>query len=354
MTASEITRLRLYHQQIAATQARHPGAVAARLGALQAQDYAGAKWSIGLRLPGCTDADIERAVANRTLVRTWPLRGTLHFLAAADVRWTLELLTPRILAGSINRQRQLGLDETVFSLCRDTFIRALQGGRVLTRDEMYQALERADIITDTQRGYHILWRTAQEGLICFGPMSGKEQTFVLLDEWLPRSPRRERSESLAELALRYFLGHGPATIQDFCWWSGLSAADAKAALEPVKSRLTHKIIDGKTYWMPPDMPALSEIAPTVHLLPGFDEYLLGYKDRSAALDPAHAPKIVPGSNGVFMPTIVIDGRVAGIWKREIKKQTLMVTAHPFAPLNEAEQQGFEEAAQHYRRFLGYS
>ena len=353
MTASEITRYRLHNQQIAAARLRQPAAVVARMGAIQAQDYPGAKWSIGLRLPGSTDAVIERAIADRSLVRTWPMRGTLHFIAAADIRWMLELLTPRVIAASGSRQKQLGLDDTIFNRCKEAFVQTLQGGAILTRDEMYQTLEGAGIPTDGQRGYHILWRTAQDGLICFGPPEGKEQTFVLVEEWLPGAKRRERSDALAELSLRYFTGHGPATLHDFAWWANLSAAEAKTGLESVKDRLIHDTFDGKTYWMPPDTVTPPDAAPRLYLLPGFDEYMLGYRDRSAALDPAHAQKIVPGSNGVFMPTLVIDGRVAGIWKRAIRKNDVTVTAHPFAPITESEERAIEIVAHRYRQFLGY-
>jgi hypothetical protein len=355
MTPSDITRYRLASQQIALGQASDPGSVVARLGAMQAQDYAGAVWGVGLRLKGATEADIERAVAERRIVRTWPMRGTLHFVAAEDVRWMLELGTPRIVAGSLSRQRQLELDDTIFARARDLFIGALQGGKQLTRDDMYQVLEEAGITTDGQRGYHILWRTAQDGCICFGSHTGKQPTFVLLDEWVPEAKRRDREESLAELVTRYFTSHGPATVQDFCWWSGLSVTDAKTGLEAVKSHLAHETVEGKTYWMSPDLPSLpplTEELPSVHILPGFDEYMLGYRDRSAALDPIHAKKIVPGSNGVFMPTIVVNGRVVGIWKRAVKKKAVTITPEPFAPLKEDESRAFQTTAQRYGEFLG--
>jgi hypothetical protein len=357
MTTSDITWYRLHYQQIVAAQAKDPGGVVARLGALQAQDYPGAQWSIGLRLPdGAVEADIERAVADRSIVRTWPMRGTLHFVAAADVRWMLELLTPRVLAGSAARQRQLGLDDAIFARSKELFAQALAGGKQLTREEMYQTLERGGISPAGQRGYHLLWRNAQEGLICFGSHTGKQPTFTLLDEWIPGARHWEREEALAELARRYFTGHGPATMHDFCWWSGLLTADAKAGLEMAKPHLMPETVDGKVYWMSrgtPDAVAASRhAAPSVFLLPGFDEYLLGYTDRRAALDPLHAPKIVPGNNGMFMATLVIDGRVAGTWKRTLRKQAVTVMGLPFAALSDAEERAIAVAAQRYGRFLG--
>jgi hypothetical protein len=359
MTTDEITQYRLRSQQIVQPESsgdspRSPGSIVAHLGAMQAQDYPGAKWSIGLRLPGVTDTDVERAIADRTIVRTWPMRGTLHFVAAADVRWMLELLTPRVIASSTRRHQELGLDAATFARATELFASALEGGKQLTRDEMYATLEAAGISTANQRGYHILGRTAQEGLICFAAHSSKQPTFALLDEWIPNAKRLEREEALAELAKRYFIGHGPATLQDFCWWAGLTTSDARIGLEAVKADLTEATADGKTYWMRPALPpqpVYSDAGTTVHLLPGFDEYLLGYRDRSAALDPKHAPTIVPGNNGMFMSTIVVDGRVAGTWKRTANRKTVRVTAQPFEPLDERAKRGVVTAAQWYGEFL---
>ncbi len=354
MTPQDIAQYRLYNQQIAASQFNEPGQVVAWLGAMQAQDYPGAKWSIGLRLPAATEAGVEQAIAARSIVRTWPMRGTLHFVAAEDVRWLLQLLTPRVIAQTAGRYRQLELDEAAFARSKELFVQALQGGRQLTRDEMFTVLERAGVSPAGQRGYHILVRCAQDGLICFGPPQGKQQTFTLLDEWLPPAKKLGRDEALAELTRRYFTGHGPATIQDLAWWSGLTLTDARAGLEQVKGQLRQETVNGQTYWMSPDMPALTKDAPTVYLLPGFDEYLLGYTDRSAVLEAVHAPKIQPGSNGMFSPTIVIEGRVAGVWKRTLKKDTVTLNLSPFAPFSPAQRQAIGAAAERYRTFVGIS
>ncbi|MBE7469395.1 MAG: winged helix DNA-binding domain-containing protein [Anaerolineales bacterium] len=354
LTPQDIAQSRLYQQQITATRFKTPGQVVAWLGALQAQDYLGAKWSIGLRLPDAAETDIEQAIADKTIIRTWPMRGTLHFVAAEDVRWLLKLLTPRVIAQTAGRYRQLELDEATFARSKELFAQALQGGQQLTRDEMLQRLEEASISTAGQRGYHILLRSAQDGLICFGVPQGKQQTFTLLDEWIPATKSLGRGEALAELAQRYFTSHGPATIADFAWWSGLTLTDARAGLEQVKSRLNQETVGGQTYWMSSDLPALAEDSPTVFLLPGFDEYLLGYTDRSAVLEPIHAPKIVPGNNGIFMPTIVIDGRVVGTWKRTLKKNTATITLSPFSSFSEVQSQAIAAAAERYGRFVRLS
>jgi hypothetical protein len=354
MTPQDIAQSRLYQQQIASTKFKAPGQVVAWLGALQAQDFAGAKWSIGLRLPEATEAGIEQAIAAKTIVRTWPMRGTLHFVAAEDARWMLKLLTPRIIAQTAGRHRQLELDEATFARSKELFAQALQGGQQLTRDEMQQLLEGANISTAGQRGYHILVRSAQDGLICFGVPSGKQQTFTLLDEWTPATKSLERDEALAELAKRYFMSHGPATIQDLAWWSGLTLTDARAGLEQVKSKLSQETVNGQTYWLSPDMPVIEADSPTAYLLPGFDEYMLGYTDRSAIVEAIHAQKIVPGKNGVFNPTIVIDGKVMGTWKRTVKKDTVTITLSPFASFSQAQNRAIGVAAEHYGRFVGTS
>jgi Winged helix DNA-binding domain len=352
MTSREFLRHRLINQRIIRGARKSPSEVVAWLGAMQAQDYSGALWAIGLRSVGAVEADVERAIAERTILRTWPMRGTLHFVAAADVRWMLALLTPRIVAGSAARARQLELDDAIFTRSRKIFIRALQGGRALQRDAMCALLECAKIPTAGQRGYHILWRLAQEGILCFGTRAGGQHTFALLDEWAPDAKTMDREQALGELARRYFTGHGPATLQDFVWWSGLKISDGKAGLAMAAAHLSRETMDGVDYWMPQSLLSPGDDAAPVHLLPGFDQYMLGYADRSAALDPLHSQKIVPGNNGMFMPTIVARGRVAGTWKRVFKRRGIVIEARPFAPLNKTEMRAFAAAARRYGDFMG--
>lgn len=351
MTRMDIARCRLFNQRIAGTAFDKPGEVVEWLGAVQAQDYLGALWAVGLRARGATEADIERALADRTIVRTWPMRGTLHFVTAADVRWMLKLLTPRIITGSARRlKQQFDLDDATFARSKEVFARALQGGKQLTRDALYQALEAAQISTAGQRGLHILWRVAQEGLICFGAREGKQHTFALLDEWAPNAKSMERDEALAELARRYFTSHGPATLQDFVWWSGLRTADAQAGLDMVKAHFVREVVDDRTYWFPQHMPAATDTSPTAYLLPSYDEYMVGYKDRSAALDPKQANYASSGY-GIFNPIIIIDGRATGTWKRAFKKGTVVITPHLFNALTNDERRAVATAAARYGAFL---
>jgi len=350
----DVARLRLHNQRIAGATFEKPGDVVAWLGAVQAQDYLGALWAVGLRMRIAVEADIEQGLANRTIIRTWPMRGTLHFVAAADARWMLELLTPRVVANNVQRLlRQFGLDEAAFARSKDMVVRALQDGKQLTRNATYGVLEAGGVSTAGQRGLHILWRLAQDGVICFGAREGKQQTFALLDEWAPKAKRMGRDESLAELAKRYFTSRGPATLQDFTWWSGLTTADATFGLEMAKRSLAQETINGQTYWLAEAPPATKDSSTTAHLLPAYDEYMVAYKDRSAALNPKYS-KLPNYGHGIFNPTMVVDGQVVGIWKRTLKKETLAISPSPFTKLKHAETRAIAEAASRYGKFLGAS
>jgi hypothetical protein len=351
MTQHEIAIYRLLNQRIAYSTFKDPVDVVSALGAMQAQDYLGALWAVGLRLPVSTESVVEQAISDGKIIRTWPLRGTLHFTAAEDVRWMLSLSGPRIIAGSAGRHKQLELNNADLNKSQDLIVDALRGGVRLTREALFQVLRRGGIPTTGQRGIHILQWLALQGLICFGPREEKKPTFVLLDEWVPKTPELERDQALAELARRYFTGHGPATLRDFVWWSGLKVSDARIAVEMATSGLGRESVDGEVYWMPREMPDLNDADSDAHLLPGFDQYLLGYKDRSAVLSSADASKIAPGANGMFLSTIVIDGRVSGSWKRTVKKKSVDMKLNLFAPLKKAEIRAVVAAAERYGRFI---
>jgi Winged helix DNA-binding domain len=352
MILRDIARQRLLNQRIASPTPNTPSDVVASLAGIQAQDYFGALWAIGMRLADATEAGIKQAIADRTIIRTWAMRGTLHFLAATDARWILELLMPRLIAGSLGRDRQLELTAAIFARIEKILVKALHGGRRLTRDAAYELLERARISTAGHRGIHILWRLAQERVICFGTHAAKQPTFVLLDEWLPSSKKLERDAALAELARRYFSSHGPATLRDFVWWSGLKVSDAKAGLEMVSSHLVQHTVGGTVYCDSRDASASRRVAPAVHLLPAFDEFLIGYRDRGASLDPRHAPKITPGGNGMLLPTVLNRGRVVGTWKRAFEKDALAIKASLFASPSKSEARAFASEIERYSRFLG--
>jgi hypothetical protein len=352
MIAEDIARLRLANQQIAAPVFERPADVVAWLGAVQAQDYLGALWAVGLRMPSATEQAVEQALAEKTIVRTWPMRGTIHFVAPADARWMLELLTPRVVRGSKGRMAQLGLDQTIFEASAKVLSKELQGGKQLTRPAIYELLERANIATDNSRGLHILGRLAHERLLCFGARAGKQPTFALLDEWVPEAKSIPRDEALAKLAMRYFTGHGPATLQDFVWWAGLTLADARAGLGAVASQLGCEDVGGQEYYFAQELPAALPDPRKAFLLPPFDEYLVAYRDRSASLDPLHSSLVVPGGNGIFHPIVVIDGRVVGTWKRAFKKDTVAMTFSSFTSWSDEHARSITAAAERYGWFVG--
>jgi len=324
---------------------------------VQSQDYAAGKWAIGLRLANATDADIEQAIADRAIVRTWPMRRTLHFVAAADVRWMLALTATRADAGFASRYRQLELDGDTFKRSAEALIKALSGGRSLARPALHRVLQEAGIATagggpldsGQTRGLHILGHHAMTGLICYGPHQGKQPSFVLIDEWVPKSRTLSREEALAELAKRYFTSHGPATVQDFVWWSGLTVRDAKLGIELAGGALVEETIDGRDYWLAPSPVPVRKRSSAAYLLPPWDEYTVAYRDRSAVVAPEHAG--LAQSGGLFRPIIVVNGRVVGTWKASVDKGAVSVTPTPFDNAEGGDEDAFTAAARRYAKFL---
>lgn len=354
MKSIDIIRYRLHNQQIAGPKFHKPEEIVEWLGAVQAQDYSGGLWGVGLRLPGSTLIDIEKALIDRKIIRTWPMRGTLHFVPARDARWMLELLTPRVIRQSARRYKELGLNDEIFERSEELISQELEGGRQLTREALYDVLAKGGINPEGQRSYHIHGHLAQKGVICPGFREGKQQTFVLFDEWVAESRRLERDEALAEIARRYFTSHGPATLQDFTWWTGLAAAEAKAGLEIVKADLVQEEIDGKNYWFSPlSVLAGEDGAPIASLLPNYDEYMVGYNDRSAVF-PAFPEKLDSQAYGriALNHTIIIDGVIAGSWIKERKNDRVVVRTKLFRPLDGAERDALSMAADFYGEFQG--
>jgi hypothetical protein len=349
--ARELARRRLRAQHLSTTTLTRPADVVAWLGAVQAQDYAGGLWAIGLRLVDARQRDVERAIEERAIVRSWPMRGTLHFLAAQDARWMIDLLAPKAATAARGRLRALGIDEAVTRRARRVIVEHLEGGRRLTRPEAYRQLERARIPTGDQRGLHLLWRLAHDGLICLGPRQGKQQTVVLLEEWLPRSKVLPRDVALAELARRYFTGHGPATDRDFAWWSGLTLTEARRAIASTAKLLEEETIDGQRYWFSAVAagPARREAREEACALPPFDEYLVGYADRSAALAAAGAAR--PSPFEILGPVVIIDGQLVAKWKRTLSVGRVTFTTTPFFPISKARAAAVTRALAPYARFL---
>jgi hypothetical protein len=345
-----VGRIRLANQLVTKPRFTDPADVVRWHGAVQAQDYVAGLWGVGLRTKGATEATVEEAIARRTIVRTWPMRGTLHFVAAPDVRWMTSLLTPRVIARAQSRHRQLELDDKALARSARLIERALEGGKVLRRDRLYEIWNAGGIATHDSRGLHILGYLAQTGLICFGPRDGKQHTFTLLEEWLPPERPREREAALGELARRYFTSHGPATVQDFAWWSGLTITDARAGLDGARSELTREDIAGRTFWFADATPPRGG-ARVAHLLPAWDEFTVAYRDRSDIIDPRYSVRVNAGG-GVLKPVIVLDGVVVGTWQRSMEKRGATIRPTLFRRLGPDDRRALDKAAARYGRFLG--
>jgi hypothetical protein len=315
------------------------------LGAVQAQEYGPARWGLGLRLPPtATDAAIERAVNQGRILRTHILRPTWHFVAQADIRWMLELTAPRVQRILASYDRQIGLDPTVMIRAAGVVEQALGDNGCLTRQELGPHLRRAGLPAGNRELAHIAMYAELEGLICSGPRRGKQSTYALLASRAPKAERLQRDEGLAELTTRYFQSHGPATVRDFVWWSGLTSADAKRGLEMIRARRREE--DGLTYWtVGRNSRSAPPPASSLHLLPIYDEYLVAYRDLQAVPRPAYLM-------GNFQHAVVIGGQVAGTWRTSASAKGVTVKVEPLRRLTPAERRGLAGAVARYRRFLG--
>jgi hypothetical protein len=352
MNASEIPLYRLQHQQLVNPTFTSPVEVIAWLGAVQAQDFAGAKWAVAQRTTGMTESALDQAFAAGEILRTHLLRPTWHFVTPADLRWILALTAPYVQAQSAYQYRQLELDQAIFTRSNHALEGALSGGQQLTRAELGTVLERAGIQAVSTRLSYLLMRAELEGVVCSGARRGKQFTYALLEERLPPVPPLDREAALAELTRRYFASRGPATLQDFRWWSGLPAAEAEAGLALAASQLQQEMIAEKTYWFTGPAPAADLGVPSALLLPNYDEYVVGYTDRSAIFDTRHTSKLGSRDSILFHHLLVSEGQVVGTWRRTLQKAAVLVSFNPFAPLSKAESQAFTAAAARYGAFLG--
>ncbi|MGO4593930.1 winged helix DNA-binding domain-containing protein [Leifsonia sp. 2TAF2] len=355
---ADLLRLRRLAQAIDGPREPDPASVARRLLALQGQDFAAGCWALALRTTGATQADVLADLDAGRIIRSWPMRGTLHFVPPEDLRWMLSVTTERMVAGLALRQRQLELEAADFARAAEVVTAALTGGRSISRADLMTVWEEAGISAAGQRGYHLIYFLAQTGLLCWGPVvragnGNPSQALVLLDEWAPPPAELSPDEAVARFLLRYLQGHGPATVRDFVWWTKGTVAGAKTARAVLGDALTTLEVDGTEYLVTTELLDRAQATPetraekeAVHLLPGFDEYLLGYQDRSPILDDEHAELIVPGNNGIFQPIIVAGGRVVGTWRRDGGR----VVPQPFATLTKARAARLERSARAYATY----
>ena len=349
MNLRDIALERLWSQNIEYHRYKSPSELVTWMGALQAQDYTGAKWSIGLRILGITDKNVEKALKNKSIVRTWAFRGTLHFVSSSDLLWILDILSPHIISRNNRRYKQLNLDDETLSKSNDILYNALADVNQLSRTELRDILKQEGISTEGQRTAYMLQRASLDGLICQSVMKRNNPTYISTKGFT--KSKIGIKEGLIELARRYFDSHGPATLKDFVWWSGLLVKDARTGLNAIKSKLKKEIINGQTYWMPSisnKRPAM----PTVNILPAFDEYLLSYKDRSASINGPELKNQLTPTNGRFRSTIVIDGRVEGTWKRKLNKNGVIVSTNYFKTFNSDELDVLYSKLKSYSEFIG--
>jgi winged helix DNA-binding protein len=257
-------------------------------------------------------------------------------VVAEDLPWMLDVMARRVVSQSARRRAQLGLELSTLEQGREIAQQVLEGRRELTRADLLASWDTAGLDTSGGRGYHLMGYLAQTGVVCFGPVAGREQSVVLIDEWVPAPRRLERDEALGELARRYFFSHGPATVKDFTRWTNLVAADVRVAMPLARPDLATFDVDGVEHLMHPQtadrLDAWRSAARGIHLLPGFDEFILGYADRTAQLPAQFADRIVPGGNGMFKATVVSEGVVVGTWKRRGRGSDLTVETTPFTAL----------------------
>lgn len=350
MDLIDISNIRLFSQQIAHPKFSAVKDIVGWMGAMQAQDYNMVKWAVGVRLLNTTGQTIETAISNGEVIRTHLLRPTWHLVSADDISWMLGLTAPRIRNSLKSRHCELELSETIFSKSNDIIVKALEGGEHLTRQELIVEFEKAGILTIDNRVSHLLLRAELDGIVCSGTSRGGKQTYALLEKRVPKTKSLTKVESLAKLARKYFTSHYPATIQDFIWWSGLSVGDAKQALEAIKSDFSSETIASKPYWFPNSLLIRRTDQESVYLLPAYDEFLISYKDRSALL-PFRSQNKTVSNNGIFRPIIVVNGQVAGIWKRAKKKDKVIVETEMFYQPSKTTIDLIEKAAIHYGQFL---
>jgi Winged helix DNA-binding domain len=353
MTASDIINLRLANQQLTGTNFKTPVEVIRWLGAMQAQEYAMAKWAIGLRLPGIKESGIEKAFNEGSILRTHVLRPTWHFVLPEDIRWMLELTAPRVNAFNAYYYRFLELDKKIFKKTNNALIKILQGGKQLTRTEIGQELERAKIKASGQKLGALMMSAELDAVICSGAKKGKQFTYALLDERAPLAKSLTREEALFELTRRYFTSRGPAMLHDFVWWSGLTVKDAKDGIAMLPADFVHETIKDKEYIFKGDVTASpSELnkPQATFLMPDYDEYGIAYKDRSAIFDAeAHAESTSRG-NPVFNRMIVVNGRIVGSWKPKVGKKSLEIETVFFKPLAKSRQGVLGKAIKRYKDF----
>ena len=349
----DIVSERLRNHKLSSPSFSKPADVVRWFGAVQAQDFQAAKWAVGLRLRNATSASVEEAFNRGELVRTHLLRPTWHFVAPEDLRWLLQLTAPRVNLRCGPNFRKFELDGEVFKRSNRLLAKALQGGKHLTRSELKAVLNRTGVAADdTVRLAHILLRAELDGVVCSGPRRGKQFTYALIDERVLEHRSLTRDEALAELTQRYFSSHGPATVADFVWWSGLTTNDARRGIAMLDRELEETTIGEDVYWASATSAAKGRASVEAYLLPVYDEYNVAYRNRHVVFDRSAVSAITTW--GVLGPSVIIGGRIVGTWKGTLGKDSLEIDLKLTRDLNKSEKLALRKAAETYASFLGVS
>lgn len=351
MQFADISKARLHSQHLLGEKFKSPQEVVTYFGAIQAQDYLASKWGVGKRMENAKDVDVEKACDEGRILRTHIMRPTWHFVSPSDIRFLQKLTSPRVKRFMDSYNKKLELNDVLFSKSNKAIAKALENNNYMTRQELKKILEGIGIKTDVQRLAHIIMYAELDLLIVNGPKRGKQFTYALLEERVPSVKRIPHDEALGRLAFTYFISHGPAQIKDLAWWSGLTVKDGLEGVNSIKSKLNAEIIDGKTYWFGSHSPKTYDQPPTSHLLSIYDEYVIAYKDRSALGGERYTEKLLSMGNALTS-VLILNGKIAGTWKRVLKKHAVEISIKPFGKISTLEKEKVKEEAEKYSMFLG--
>lgn len=349
----EISNIRLLNQQLVNPLFRTPKELVSWMGAMQAQNYPMVKWAVGMRLQSATIQMVEKALQEGEILRTHVMRPTWHLVAAEDIRWMLKLSAQRVIAAneSYAKGRDLEISEELYTKSHNLLEKILGGKKSMTKQEIAEEFTHSGMVADNDRMTRFMARAEQVGVVCSGEDKGGKCTYALLEERVPPMPELTKDEALARLARNYFRSHAPAVLQDFVWWSGLPISEARQAIYFIESELTVEQWNGQTWYIHETCRTRGKALESVHLLPSYDEYLLGYKDRTDVLPKEHYPKAFT-NNGLFFPVVLHKGQVVGNWDKTVRKKRVELAYSWFGLDASIQEDWLEEAKHKYAQFLG--
>jgi hypothetical protein len=349
MKEKELLSFRLHNQQLSVSSFKTPTELVSWMGAMQAQDYAMAKWAVGLRIKNANDDIIEKAIADGTIIRTHVLRTTWHLVTPADIRWMLQLTAPGIYKQMAYHDRQLGIEQKELIKSAKLFEKTLAGEKQMTRPELEEIFIKARFNCEGMRFGHLLMHAELQGILCSGAKKGKQITYALLEERVLVAKKYNREESLAMLTQKYFQSHGPATLKDYVWWSGLTVKEAKEGIALLEGKINSINYKEDVLWYI-DLPDKIKMDKTIYLLPNYDEYVVAYNNREALI-PEDKRSELSRENPLFNNNIIINGQVCGTWKRTMKSKGVVIDSTVFKELTATDKKYLAQAEQRFEQFL---